>query len=209
MDISREGYLKYVYRRKDRLRLRCKKADEDTRIERDEIWRSTTSSPLLPGLPDSLVEMKIWPHLRRLMEDVDNVREDLCRRRILAIFSVAWTSQKWRHIMTSSKPWVPIRLLLHYCTQLENPENVHAQFRCHMMCFPPIDAYSRFDINELKQECSYWMGWTECEETHVYCELYIDRYDPKDLIGRILAWRQCRRLGPVAMLDCPACRSLV
>jgi len=142
---SEKGYLKFVYRTKERIRLRCKNANEDTRIEREKIWESTTSSDYLPGLPYSIVEMQIWPRLRKLFEDVECVSSESCGRHFSHIQFVASTSRKWRHIVTNSKPWVPIRLISNDYTHgfyLDHQALVHAQLRWYMTWIPPFDAYS-------------------------------------------------------------------
>ena len=77
--------LRWVHRRKERIRLRCQNAEERTRTERDNIWQSATSLDILPGLPDELVEMKIWPILRRMFEAVEDLSDDSCERHILQI----------------------------------------------------------------------------------------------------------------------------
>jgi hypothetical protein len=197
-------YLRVLNRRKEKIRSMCHDAEEVVRAEWENIWQSTTSSDILPGLPDELVETKIWPILRRWLEDVQDLPNEVCVSRILQIRSMACISRKWRHIVTTSKAWAAIRLIVENVPQIMPLYALSATFRLYMMYIPPIDAFSRLPLKELRHQQSIWMMYN-CEETHIYLELYSDRYDPKDSHQRLLAYRRGRDLGPVAMAECPLC----
>ena len=75
----------------------------------------------------------------------------------------------------------------------DNVDLMAGMFLQNMKRVLPFDAYSRVPKGTLRLESIGWKD-RECEkaQSHLYSELYFDRYDPQDCLGRLQTWRANR-----------------
>ena len=84
-----------IHRQKQNMRDILNVGSDMIDMERATIWNSKDASDLILGLPDLIVEMKIWPRLCKYLKDVQNLCSHTAMPHLEGILSYAQISRKW------------------------------------------------------------------------------------------------------------------
>lgn len=197
MDPDAGGRELAIERTREKLRLEFRRLLATKDQDRARIWNPPATryplrcrppvSNLIPGLPDDLVELHIWPRIRAMLEDVvllevsDTPRvKTIC----LTVRSVAHINRKWRHLITNSIVWAALISAVTFCRRRWASLNTFF-FRDSVRAFPPIDVWSRLPHAVLMQRIDSWLL---CDSKEVDCYLSIYAVEQE----RVESWKTTR-----------------
>lgn len=189
------GVDQVIARRGRELRQRFEIGLQQVVNERDALWMSCPNKDeLIPGLPDHIVEDRIWP---KLVDSIERVDRDVRLKDLIdTLVSVMLLSKKWSHVAKYSKLGAVAKLMQTLPPQTEF-HIVEAYFKHYMIQVPPMDLLSTFPLGELQRRVNYWAAThlSEGNEMDDFLQLYSRYFNLT--VSRSNLWKRNGEFGRI------------